>query len=86
MFSEGNAANLVGCDSPLQIGMAIWRTFLKFEPCWVGRDSPLQIVMALRRASNGHYYLQRAIPPNPDHSAEELFAEGWRALKEIKAL
>jgi hypothetical protein len=28
MFSEGNAAHPVGCDSPLQIVMVIWRPFL----------------------------------------------------------
>jgi hypothetical protein len=32
MFSEGNAAHPVGCDSPLQIVLAVWRTFFfKFE-------------------------------------------------------
>jgi hypothetical protein len=32
MFSEGNAAHPVGCDSPLQIVMAVWGTFfLNFE-------------------------------------------------------
>jgi hypothetical protein len=36
---------------------------------------------------NGNYYLQRAVTCNnlPDHSAE-LFAEGRRALKAVKAL
>jgi hypothetical protein len=29
--SEGNVAHPVRCDSPLQIEMSIWRTFLKFE-------------------------------------------------------
>jgi hypothetical protein len=31
MFSEGNAAHPVGCDSPLQKVMAVWCHFLKFE-------------------------------------------------------
>jgi hypothetical protein len=31
MFSEDNAAHPVGCDNPLQIVMAVWHTFLKFE-------------------------------------------------------
>jgi hypothetical protein len=30
MFSEGNAANQEGCDSP-QMLMAIWHTFFNFE-------------------------------------------------------
>jgi hypothetical protein len=29
MFSEGNAAQPVGCDSPLQIIKAVWDTFIK---------------------------------------------------------
>jgi hypothetical protein len=29
MFSEGNVAHPVRCDSPLEIVMAVWRTFLK---------------------------------------------------------
>jgi hypothetical protein len=33
MFSEGNAAHPVGCDSPLQIVMAISSTIEKFEIC-----------------------------------------------------
>ncbi len=31
MFSEGNAAHPVGCDSLLQIEMSIWQTFFVFE-------------------------------------------------------
>jgi hypothetical protein len=31
MFSEGNVARLVGSDIPLQIEMAVWHIFLKFE-------------------------------------------------------
>ncbi len=27
VFSQANAARPVGCDSPLQIVMAVWRTF-----------------------------------------------------------
>jgi hypothetical protein len=33
MFSEGNAANPVWCDSPLQI--EIWQAFLKFKLPWL---------------------------------------------------
>jgi hypothetical protein len=32
----GNAAHPVGCDSPLQILMAVWCTFLKFELVGLG--------------------------------------------------
>jgi len=76
MFSEGNGAHPVVCDSPLQIVRAVWNPFF----IWlfsegivappVGCDSPLQIVMAIwhpsnkkKRAPNSHYYLQRAITP-----------------------
>jgi hypothetical protein len=31
MFSEGNAAHPVECDSPLQIVLAVWRTIFEFE-------------------------------------------------------
>jgi hypothetical protein len=31
MFLEGNAAHSVGCDSPLQAVIAVWRTFLYIE-------------------------------------------------------
>ena len=47
MFSEGNGAPLVGCDSPLQIVMAVWRPSKEKEK-W---------------APNSHYYLQRLSHP-----------------------
>ncbi len=52
MSSEGNAAHPVGYNSPLQIVMAIYHTFLKLELAGSG-------------VQGGHYYLQRAVTP-PD--------------------
>jgi hypothetical protein len=91
MFSEGNAVHPVRSDSPLQIVMAVWHTFLYLNLLgWC--DIQLQIVMAVGRASN----LKKKSAKWPllsaegchiltDHSAE-LFAEGRRALKAVKAL
>ncbi len=31
MFSEGNAAHSIGCDSPLEMVMAVCHTFFEFE-------------------------------------------------------
>ncbi len=31
IFSEGNAAHPVGCESPLQILMTVWRVSIEFE-------------------------------------------------------
>jgi hypothetical protein len=31
LFLEGNAAHPGGCDSLLQIKMAVWRNFFEFE-------------------------------------------------------
>jgi hypothetical protein len=31
MFLEANDAHQVGCDSPLQIVMAVWCTFYEYE-------------------------------------------------------
>jgi hypothetical protein len=41
----------VGCDSPLQIVIAVWRTIFKFELSGPG-VSPLLTIMAVWRASN----------------------------------
>ncbi len=58
MFSEVNAVHPVGCDSPLQIVMVVWRMhFFKGRVMFsevnavhpVGCDSPLQIVMVVWR-------------------------------------
>jgi heme/copper-type cytochrome/quinol oxidase subunit 1 len=38
MFSEGNDADTVGYNSPLQIKMAVWRTFNKLNLCRRGRS------------------------------------------------
>jgi hypothetical protein len=39
MFSEGNAAHPVGCDSLLQIVIAIWRIFFEFELAGLGVEA-----------------------------------------------
>jgi hypothetical protein len=52
MSSEGCAAHVVGNYSPLQIVMAVWRTFFKILTYWVGCWSLLEITMAVWRASN----------------------------------
>jgi hypothetical protein len=41
MLSEGNAAQPVGCDSPLQIVMMFGTLFVLIQTFWVGCDSPL---------------------------------------------
>ncbi len=50
MLSEGNAAHPVGCDSPLQIVMAVWRPFCLNSnfPGWVWR--PLLTIMMHQKA------------------------------------
>ncbi len=77
MFSEGTAALSVGCDSPLHRVLAVWRTFF-FNLNFLGRvcGSP-QLTMAIWRTSyfkksapNDHFYVQRAVTPDPEHSAE----------------
>ncbi len=50
MLSEGNAAHLVGCDSPLQIVMAVWHPFFLIQTYWVGCDSPLLTIMVSQKA------------------------------------
>jgi hypothetical protein len=90
MFSEGNAA--LPCDSPLQIVMAVCRTFFLIWPCWtcwVGCCSPLLTIMAVCNASNfkrsvlnSHYYLQQAVTPDQITQQNSL----QRALKAGKAL
>jgi hypothetical protein len=59
MFSEGNAAQIVRCDSPLQIVMMVWRTFLllKIKAVWHASNFK-------KSTPNGHYYLQRGVTSN----------------------
>ncbi len=81
ILSEGNAALTVGCDSPLQIVMAVWRPFC-LNLNFLGRVwQPLLTIMVRKRpllsANSCHN--------RPDHSAD-LFAEGRSAIKAIKAL
>ncbi len=74
VFSQANAARPVGCDSPLQIVMAVWRTFF-FNLNFLGRVWHwLLTSMAVWRAWNfkksprtGHYHLQRTVTTRPDY-------------------
>jgi hypothetical protein len=53
-------SDLVGCDSPLQIVMAVWRTIIFSR----GLSHPTQKVqIQTKRAPNFHYFLQRAVIP-----------------------
>ena len=61
MLSEGNVALSVGCDSPLQIVMAVWRPFC-LNSNFLGRV--WQPSADNNGAPNGHYYLQRAVTPD----------------------
>jgi hypothetical protein len=70
MFSEGNAAHPVGSDSPLQIVIAVWRTFLYLNLLGqvslpsADNNGCLARFKLEKSAPNGHYYLQRAVTPN----------------------
>jgi hypothetical protein len=69
LLSEGNAAHPFRCDSPLQIVMAIWRTFLKFELAGSGADYGLPQI--LKKKSAKRPLLSAAgCHTQPDHSAE----------------
>ncbi len=63
MLSEGNAAHPIGCDSPLQIVMAVWRPFCLNSNFL---DQEWQPSADNNSAPKGH--LQRA-NTRPDHSA-----------------
>jgi hypothetical protein len=52
MFSEGNAAHPVRCDSPLQIVMAVWRIYFILFELAGSCVTALQIVMAGWRTSS----------------------------------
>jgi hypothetical protein len=61
MFSEGNAAHPVGCDSPLQKVMALW------GPICLKSNSQGQVLQPSadnNGAPKGHYYLWRAVTPD----------------------
>ncbi len=61
-------SDLVGCDSPLQIVVAIWKPFSNLKPAkWLLLRSaggchglPSKFTF-LKSVPNGHYYLQRAV-------------------------
>ncbi len=59
MLSEGNAALPVGCESSLQMVMAVWRPCCLNFLGWVWLPSADN-----NSAANGHYYLQRAVTPH----------------------
>jgi hypothetical protein len=68
MFLEGNVAHPVRCDSPLQIKMAVWRTFFEFELAGLGVTARCRVMavwcaLNLKKVPNGHYFLQRAVTP-----------------------
>jgi hypothetical protein len=54
-------SDLVGCDSPLQIVMAVWRNLFQAGQTDIticsGLSRPTQQVHILKSAPNGHYYL-----------------------------
>jgi hypothetical protein len=65
MFSEGNAAHPVGCDSPLQIVHAVWWNFFEFELAGLG--------LTARAESNGRlerFKFEKSSPTWPLLSAE----------------
>ncbi len=51
-------SDLVGCDSPLQIEMAFWRTIIVSRGL---SHLTLKVWIQTKRLSNCHYYLQRAV-------------------------
>jgi hypothetical protein len=61
MCSEGNAAHPVGCDRPLQIVKEVWRPFC-LNSNFLGRVG--HPFADNNGAPKGHFYLQRAVPPN----------------------
>jgi hypothetical protein len=58
MLSEGSAAHPLGCDSPIQIVIAVWRPFCLNSNflCRVWQPSADN-----NGVPKGHYYLQRAV-------------------------
>ncbi len=67
MFSEGNAARPIRCDSSLQIVMAVWRAFLNLNllgRVWqttADNKGCLVHFQFLKSAPNGLLYLQWAV-------------------------
>ncbi len=61
MLSEGDAAHPVGCDSPLQIVMAVWSPFCLNSNFlgWAWQHSADN-----NSAPKSHYYLQKAVTPD----------------------
>jgi hypothetical protein len=64
MFSEGNASHLVGCDSPMQIVMAIWgaskkcarRPLLSAQGCHTQSDHSPELFAEGRRALKNIFF------------------------------
>ncbi len=76
MASEGCAAHPVGYNSPLQIEIAVWRTFFEFELVGSGVGAPfilqwlfgaLQIKIKVRQMA---IFICSGLRTQPDHSAE----------------
>ncbi len=81
MLSEGNATHPFGCDSPLQIVMAVWRPFC-LNSNFLGRV--WQPSAANNGAPKGHYYLQRAVTPT--RSLSRIVCRVQEAEKELWGL
>ena len=85
-------SDLVGYDSPLQIVMTVWHTFLIFHARQIAivvccnLPHPTQQVQS---SPNDHYYLQRAVTPHRMRSTDlwrhtfERFFKGQRNLEGI---
>jgi hypothetical protein len=83
MFSEGNAAHPVRCDSPLQIVMPVWRPFC-LNSNFLGRV--WQPSVDNNGAPKGHYSTICRGLSHPTRSLRRKFAEGRSALQAEKAL
>jgi hypothetical protein len=89
MCSEGYPSHSVGCNSPLQIKMAIWRTFKNNLICWEGCGSPLQTVTAVWLPSNLKNVRQTAITicsgqAHPTRLLSRIVCRGQEAPKGSK--
>jgi hypothetical protein len=88
MSSDGCAAHPVTYNSPLQIVMAIWRTFLKI--CWVGGgggagyDSCLARLKFMKNAAKSHYYGIFSGLTHPTRSLSKIVCRGQEGPKGSK--
>ncbi len=72
---EGYAAHPVGCDSSLQIVMAVWR-LVWIQTFWVGCDSPLLTIMVRQKA----IIICRGLS-HPTRSLSRIFCRGQERPK-----